>query len=149
MGLDMYIERKIYIGAHYQHTNVKGEINITAGPENKPVKIDLSKVKEIVERAGYWRKANQIHNWFVKNVQDGEDNCKEYYVSREQLMALRETCIKCLEEKNPELLPPQEGFFFGSTAVDEYYWDDIKETITMLNEIIEDDRGDLYYRASW
>ena len=29
----------------------------------------------IIEQVGYWRKANQIHNWFVENVQDGEDDC--------------------------------------------------------------------------
>jgi hypothetical protein len=40
----------------------------------------------------YWRKANQIHNWFVENVQDGNDDCKDYYVSRKQLEELRDTC---------------------------------------------------------
>ena len=33
----------------------------------------------------YWRKANHIHGWFVKNVQGGKDNCEEYSVSRKQL----------------------------------------------------------------
>ena len=45
---------------------------------------------EVSFEAGYWRKANQIHKWFVENVQEGKDDCGEYYVSREQLLALLE-----------------------------------------------------------
>ena len=37
---------------------------------------------------GYWRKANQIHHWFVENVQGGKDDCNQYPVAREQLEAL-------------------------------------------------------------
>jgi hypothetical protein len=35
----------------------------------------------LVIELAYWRKANQIHNWFVKNVQNGQDNCMPYEVS--------------------------------------------------------------------
>ena len=38
------------------------------------------------EEVGYWRKANQIHKWFVDNVQDGVDDCGEYKVTKEQLI---------------------------------------------------------------
>lgn len=41
---------------------------------------------------GYWRKANQIHNWFVENIQDGIDNCGTYEVTEEQLINLLNTC---------------------------------------------------------
>lgn len=44
-----------------------------------------------------WRKENAIHNWFVKNVQDGEDDCGEYFVTDEQLLELRDTCDKVLK----------------------------------------------------
>ena len=42
----------------------------------------------------YWRKANQIHNWFVENVQDGDDDCRDYYVSEEDLEELREDEVR-------------------------------------------------------
>lgn len=42
----------------------------------------------VEEDVAYWRKANAIHNWFVQNVQDGEDNCGEYPVSKEKLLEL-------------------------------------------------------------
>ena len=44
----------------------------------------------------YWRKANQIHQWFVENVQGGEDECKPHYVNREQLGDLRQLCLRVL-----------------------------------------------------
>ena len=83
MGLDMYLSRKKYVGANYEHRKVKGEIHINIGEKHLPV--DFNKVTYIEEEVGYWRKANQIHKWFVDNVQDGEDNCELHYVSLESL----------------------------------------------------------------
>ena len=50
--------------------------------------------KSLLKNAAYWRKANQIHNWFVENVQDGNDDCNCYEVTKEQLEELLEVCIK-------------------------------------------------------
>lgn len=52
---------------------------------------------ELLEVA-YWRKANQIHNWFVKNVQNGLDDCGYYEVSITKLKELKEICDKILKE---------------------------------------------------
>jgi hypothetical protein len=48
-----------------------------------------------------------------------------------------------------ELLPPTEGFFFGSTDIDQYYLDDVRETVEMLERALEDEGGDFYYQSSW
>ena len=50
------------------------------------------------DEAGYWRKANAIHKWFVDNVQDGEDDCEYYEVSKKQLEQLLHIC-KLIKEK--------------------------------------------------
>ena len=78
MGSDMYLSKRTYVGKD-ERDGVK--ITGVAG-------IDPQKVAYIIEEAGYWRKANAIHGWFVDNVQDGMDDCKEYYVSREKLKEL-------------------------------------------------------------
>lgn len=44
--------------------------------------------ESIHKNIAYWRKANQIHNWFVENVQDGNDDCKDYEVSKNVLLQL-------------------------------------------------------------
>lgn len=55
------------------------------------------KYKTIYEQIGYWRKANQIHNWFVQNVQDGNDDCDSYEVTKEQLTELYNTAKTVLD----------------------------------------------------
>ena len=100
----------------------------------------------------YWRKSNQIHKWFVDNVQGGNDNCGEYYVSNEKLNQLRETCRQALFAKDPSLLPPQAGFFFGSYDIDEWYWQDIKDTIKKIDRVLalpDMSKLSFYYTSSW
>ena len=92
MGLDMYLSKKIFVGGNYKHRNDKGIIDITVGEENKPIKINLDKLTYVEESVGYWRKANAIHNWFVNNVQEGNDDCGNYYVSSKNLQELYALC---------------------------------------------------------
>lgn len=44
----------------------------------------------------YWRKANQIHNWFVKNCQNGVDDCERYAITVNDIIKLKELCEKIL-----------------------------------------------------
>lgn len=100
----------------------------------------------------YWRKANQIHKWFVDNVQNGSDDCGEYYVSQDKLIELLALCKHALETKDPNLLPPQAGFFFGGTDIDEWYWKDLENTINQIERIFalkQIDTLSFYYNSSW
>jgi len=146
----MYLTKKVYVGANYEHNKVTGSISLKKG--GKAIKINLKRVTNIEESVAYWRKANQIHNWFVKNVQEGQDDCKEYYVSKEQLQSLLDICQRI--KKNPSLatteLPTKGGFFFGDTGYNENYKYDIENTIKMLKPILKDkSEGDFYYSSSW
>lgn len=49
------------------------------------------------EEIGYWRKANQIHSWFVQNVQAGVDDCDYHEVTPEQLRELRDLCARVVD----------------------------------------------------
>lgn len=162
MGLDMYLERMP------RHNNIAIE--------------DLNR-----EEIGYWRKANQIHNWFVNHVQDGEDDCDYHHeVTKEILEELLDTCKTVLASyelipakirngytldekgnrvyhyedgkivKDPsvamELLPTTEGFFFGGTDYDEWYVDDIKDTIDIITQALKTtdfEKEMIYYVSSW
>ena len=52
-----------------------------------------------------------------------------------------------------DLLPPVEGFFFGSNVIGEWYYNEVKETIELIEELLNEDNlsssSDFYYRASW
>ena len=107
---------------------------------------------EIGVTCAYWRKCNQIHGWFVENVQRGEDNCGEYYVSTTKLQELLDLVNTALTKRDPSLLPPREGFFFGGYDIDEYYWNDLKYTKAQLERVLSlPDLSDLsfYYSSSW
>jgi hypothetical protein len=117
----------------------------------------------------YWRKANAIHRWFVDVVQGGVDECQASEVTRDQLDALRLACqdddgelVKqhILQEGDmvvqgtevaEELLPTSAGFFFGSTDYDEYYVEDLRDTVKQITAVLENVPAEatLVYRASW
>jgi hypothetical protein len=108
----------------------------------------------------YWRKANQVHNWIVQNVQSGEDECRPHYVERSQLEELRTLCLNLivlhekgdptLRAKIKESLPPTEGFFFGSYKIDDSYWYDIRQTLEQLNRVLAmPDDWEFEYQSSW
>lgn len=108
----------------------------------------------------YWRKANQIHAWFVENVQDGIDECESHEVSEDDLIDLLSTVSSALLEYlrsgakgAAEVLPNATGgFFFGSTEYDEYYIEQLTETkdlITKALDIVNFDQQYVYYRSSW
>lgn len=109
----------------------------------------------IMEQVGYWRKANQIHNWFVEHVQDGVDDCCYHHeVTKEDLEELLDTCheVLCNHDLAELRLPTQCGFFFGCTEYDEYYFDDLKNTIDIITKILETtdfDKEMIYYVSSW
>jgi len=113
--------------------------------------------KAIEVEVGYWRKANAIHDWFVRNIQGGEDDCKEYYLSKTKAQELLDTVNRVLADtsKAEELLPTTSGFFFGSTEYGEWYFQDLEETKTIMETVVNkfydggDHVWDVYYRSSW
>jgi hypothetical protein len=96
MGLDMYLTKKTYVkNWSYMKDEDKWSVTVTRG--GKPAElIKPERIREIEEEVCYWRKANAIHQWFVNNVQDGEDDCETYHVSEEKLRELTDLCSKVL-----------------------------------------------------
>ena len=161
MGLDMYLRASKYVtgvnfgqrdGEFYREPNEDfGNLLKFAGLEKDDIRTDLPS-GTIGFTIAYWRKVNAIHQWFVDNCADGEDNCQPTYVSREKLEALRDLVHETRAERDPDLLPPQGGFFFGSTDIDEYYWKDLDETQEVLDKILSNPKfegWDFEYQASW
>lgn len=200
MGLDMYLF-KSKGKKDYTLQELKNFSNqISRKEEGEPYSeleqslIDkgiVSKQGEYIEwysafsEIGYWRKANHIHEWFVKNVQNEIDDCDYYEVSKTQIQTLLELCKevdkhsilvdgkitngqrfengdwvdikedgKYIEDPTVAnaLLPTSSGFFFGNTDYNEFYLDDIKYTITLLEEVLDtfDFENDyLVYSSSW
>ena len=149
MGLDMYLTAKRYLSTYDNKHKLVAE-KIGNMPE---LKNGLMRVKEVSCELMYWRKANAIHRWFVENVQNDNDDCKSYYVPSEKLIELREMCVEALRnrEKAADLLPTQEGFFFGSTEIDEAYFEDMADTMFGLENVeqLDKDGWEFFYCSSW
>jgi hypothetical protein len=149
MGLDMYLMSELYLSQYTEgHADIINHIK-----QHELMKDVNLPIKYIRCEAIYWRKANQIHNWFVNNVQDGNDDCKEYYVSGDDLRELRSLVERVLEDHSlaKELLPSSSGFFFGSTDYDEVYFSDLEFTKSRLDELLTEKYGrwDFKYSSSW
>jgi hypothetical protein len=156
MGLDMYLNAKRYMSKYFNEGDeAKMKLIAEVFPElaNRKGRFgDASPVKEVSIEAGYWRKANAVHDWFVRNVQEGEDDCGNYPVGREQLGELKELCKQVLEdrERASELLPTTDGFFFGSTEYDQHYFGDLEQTIRIIDECMTlPVEWEFEYRSSW
>jgi len=162
MGLDMSLIRKRYV-KNWDHYSPEERTEVTLTVGGKPV--PLGDVTYIEEQVGYWRKANAIHKFFVdiaiRQSQGGMfqlmpergDDCLPIDIGDEDLIELRDRCKAVLADhsKAPELLPTQEGFFFGGIEYDEYYFTDLEDTLKIIEPLIGDETpmSSLYYQASW
>jgi hypothetical protein len=145
MGLDMYLYARQFAFNGFKNQDLYNKL-----VQEAPFALDTATLQVQV---GYWRKANQIHSWFVNHVQGGVDNCEEYRVTRDQLQLLLDNCKLVLmnKEEAKTLLPRQEGFFFGSYEYDEFYWYDIQDTIDQIEKILNEypEEWDFQYQSSW
>ena len=136
MGLDMYL----YGATHkFDGETLSSEITL--------------------KQVAYWRKHNAIHNWMVKNVQRGEDNCSMYSLTDFALKELLSSCKAVLANPTVDnamaVLPTADGFFFGGTDLTdefelEYYLDGLKYTVNVVEDLLSKDKYDYFvYESSW
>jgi hypothetical protein len=140
MGLDMYLNAKRYFWTKEEAPKIEG---VPEGYAVGAIDIDVA----------YWRKANAIHDWFVNNVQEGEDDCETYRASREKLAELVALCKRVIAEpdKASELLPTNDGFFFGGTEYGEYYFQCLNETVEQVEKALTGFSKEYHfeYHSSW
>lgn len=140
----MFLTKNTYVGGADNKLKISGIKS----------QVQIPRVKHITEEIAYWRKANAIHNWFVVNVQVGEDDNREYHVSTEQLQELLRLCKQVVRDpdKAPELLPTKGGFLFGSTEYDNQYFQSIDYTAKILEAVLQEDNDQLQefvYQSDW
>ena len=154
MGLDMYL----YTNSKVLAKKVADEFYL-----GEAFDYDWCKRKGMI---GYWRKVSGLHNWFVENVQDSEDDCKFYKVTYEDLNNLYKEVKRANQTKDFGELYPVQGFFFNPSDIEEWNWTALEYTERLLkfilDNIVTDDRGwtmyeadepdwelKIFYNASW
>lgn len=161
MGLDMYFE------AHKQTYSIfskweeqEGKVDLTNYPEDlkaigEYIAADNFKSHSVDEsfQIGYFRKFNALHKYIVNNYANGVDDCQPIRLTRDQIKEMHEICTKILEDhsKAAELLPTGDGFFFGSTDYDDFYFRAVQKAEDLFTRIERDvpDTYTIIYQASW
>lgn len=153
MGLDQWL-----YGRKFIWSDKKASIKLSGIKD-----VNKDNIKYVEFEVGYWRKANQIHRWFVENVQNGEDDCGHYTMTIKQLSVLRNLCINVINYKPNKgivndvktinilnaLLPSGRGFFFGSYEYDDWYFENVENTIKIIDKCLKMDDTEFIYTSSW
>jgi len=142
MGLDMYLIKRSYIGAIYDHNNVRGTLSITRRGHKLPIK--LGRVRTIDEQVGYWRKAYFVDTWLSSHIPGGVKECRPHYVPIETIKALYEEISRRLHD--------------NKNSLDSYELCEFKETRRILGSVLREHKKDVadgvseasyYYEPSW
>ncbi|WP_349535085.1 hypothetical protein [Leuconostoc citreum] len=100
-----------------------------------------------------WRKANQIRQWFVTRFEQEPDAQLKIALTDDDITALITDIEQVLVDKAlaTSLLPTSPGFFFGSTDYDDYYFEELKDTLQYLKHNFEydSDNEQLFYTEWW
>jgi hypothetical protein len=122
----------------------------------------------IFDQIGRIVKANQIFNWFIKNVMSNDVSNKYYEVTKDQLQNLLDVCITIKnnitilnddeytvnEDVAKEILPllKTQGYFFGTSSYGIVYAKQVLNTIDVITNILETtdfEKETIYFNAIW
>lgn len=100
MGLDMYFEAVKHEYKSYASYSIEdGKADETNYPEGLEVLADYiykrnfkSMTVKTSYQIGYFRKFNALHNYIVQHYTDGEDNCREVYLEKENIIEMKDIC---------------------------------------------------------
>jgi len=105
---------------------------------------DGFELKEKILRLGYWRGHPDLHGFIVQTFADGEDECQEIELDKEEIERI-------LAASEAGQLPKTTGFFFGVSQPE-----DKEETRKILRGALEwldhKEKGvsrSVVYQASW
>ena len=91
----------------------------------------------------YWRKANAIHGWFVENCQDGIDECQKTYITKTDLIKLKELC-ESNNQQDARFVATNRRVLFGSSEADDHYYSDLADTVRVLEEELKTQEPEEY-----
>ena len=88
----------------------------------------------------YFRKHNYLMAWVEQTTGSAIENCADIDLTKGQLESLLSSIDEVLADhgKAPWLLPTQEGFFFGSTEYDEWYFKNLENARSQLTGMVAD-----------
>jgi hypothetical protein len=97
----------------------------------------------------YFRKVNFVYRYFANKLVD--ERC---FADKDDIEELISRCDKVLADHSlaQELLPTTDGFFFGSTDYDEWYFNDVEDCKKQMEDLLSkyDEETDvIFFVMSW
>lgn len=109
-------------------------------------KENIKQLQDVVKRLIYECKLEKgkVVNGYSYNIENGQPKMQPNYEKGY-------TMTKTSKKLASKLLPTCEGFFFGSTQYDEWYYNDLLEFYKIASDLlkVDTDKYYMYYRASW
>jgi hypothetical protein len=100
------------------------------------------------EEDAYFRKVNFLYRYFSDRLEN-----EECVVSKEDVEDIIWRCNEVLKNHSlaEELLPTQDGFFFGGISYDDWYFDDVTLCKEKMEKLLEEygDNDSAYVYMSW
>jgi hypothetical protein len=107
MGLDMYLYARQYVPQKNWSADSEPITNPIFEAVNNLLDNNLPAPDfggmYIEQQVAYWRKANAIHGWFVRELANNVDECQDIYVRRDDLVTLRDLCVQVLANRSQAL----------------------------------------------
>ena len=96
-------------------------------------------------------------NWLIPFVEKAIgkeiENCEEYELSKETMFDLLDRIDKVLADHDlaEELLPTQDGYFYGSTQYNDWYFENLQDAKYRLEEDVKsmDDNETAIFWSWW
>ena len=87
----------------------------------------------------YFRKYNWLYGWVRRKLKLPKlENCEHYKLHRSMINDLIDDITTVLSDHSlaKKLLPTEDGFFFGSTEYDDWYFEDLRDAKTQLTQLL-------------
>lgn len=128
---------------YFRNYEKKIKLDLDADMIHRDYLVSREETAYVIEgeyEVAYWRKANQIRQWFVDHIDEfnEDDNCGFYKVTKELLEELIKDCETVIKNKDlkEDVLPTSSGFFFGGTEYDDWYYKQLESTIEQCEKVI-------------
>lgn len=150
MGLDMFIQ------------SVPNEWEMPSIAEYASWSMNLENEDEVIDEA-YWRKFHALHDYFIKEIQEGDDDCLVYRLDYKTIHKLKIIIERILEDKELEesmgnnrgvasKLLPEPSSIPKKLRYGQSYYESLNSSYSVVKNILEkmkEGKRDFYYRSSW
>ena len=136
------------LGVSYSYET--GEYSITPVPLEKFEECFYEILKHYHgHHVGYFRKVNCVYRYFEDKLTD-----ETAWVTKDECEDIVKRCSAVLENPDlaSELMPTRNGFFFGSTEYDKYYFSDLRDVRKQFKSFIKYFKTDddlVFIHMSW